>query len=82
MSLDYLPEGDYYEIPLRSLKVKGFSNLWTAGKSLSADKSAQASARVVGTCWATGEAVGKATAVVAKLESEEGNAHEPLRSLS
>jgi hypothetical protein len=79
VSLEYLPEGDYYEIPLRSLKVKGFSNVWTAGKSLSADRLAQASARVAGTCWAMGEAVGKAAALAATLG--EGIAHEPLQSL-
>jgi hypothetical protein len=79
VSLDYLPENDYYEIPLRSLKVRGFGNVWTAGRSLSADRFAQASARVVGTCWAMGEAVGKAAAAAAQYE---GSAHEPLRSLS
>lgn len=63
VSLEYLPEGDYYEIPLRSLKVAGLGNVWTAGKCLSADPLAHASARVVGTCWAMGEAVGKAAAV-------------------
>jgi hypothetical protein len=60
VTLEYLPEGDYYEIPLRSLKVQGLANVWTAGKCLSADPHAHASARVVGTCWAMGEAVGKA----------------------
>jgi hypothetical protein len=80
VSLDYPPEGDYYEIPLRSLKLKGFSNVWTAGKSLSADKSAQASARVVGTCWAMGEAVGRVAAAAARLGEEI--ADEPLQSLS
>lgn len=62
VSLEYLPDGDYYEIPLRSLKAKGVSNLWTAGKCLSADAKAQASARVAGSCWAMGEAVGWAAA--------------------
>lgn len=59
ISLEYLPEGQYYEIPLRSLKVAGFTNLWAAGKCLSAEPRAQASARVAGTCWGMGEAVGK-----------------------
>jgi hypothetical protein len=60
VSLEYLSDNGYYEIPLRSLKVQGFRNLWAAGKCLSADSEAQASARVVGSCWAMGEAVGKA----------------------
>jgi hypothetical protein len=59
VSLEYLADGDYYEIPLRSLRAKGVRNLWAAGKNLSADAKAQASARVVGTCWAMGEAVGR-----------------------
>ena len=80
VSLDYLPAGDYYEIPLRSLLVKGLSNVWTAGRSLCADKFAQASARVAGTCWAMGEAVGKAAAAATRLS--EGGACEPLQSLS
>jgi NADPH-dependent 2,4-dienoyl-CoA reductase/sulfur reductase-like enzyme len=62
VSLEYLPEGGYYEIPLRSLKVLGLRNAWAAGKCLSADREAQASARVVGTCWSMGEAAGKAAA--------------------
>ena len=60
VSLEYLPDDGYYEIPLRCLRVKGWSNVWVAGKCLSADPYAQASARVVGTCWAMGGAVGRA----------------------
>lgn len=59
ITLEYLPPGSTYTIPLRSLKVAGFSNLWAIGKCLSAEPRAQASARVVGTCWAMGAAVGK-----------------------
>jgi hypothetical protein len=62
VSLEYLPEGGYYEIPLRCLKVQGLRNVWAAGKCLSADRCAQASARVVGSCWAMGEAAGRAAA--------------------
>jgi len=61
--LEYLPANNYYEIPLRSLKVKGFANMWVAGKCLSAEPWAQASARVAGTCWCMGEAVGMAISV-------------------
>jgi hypothetical protein len=60
LSLEYLPSDSIYDIPLRSLKVRGLENVWVAGKCLSADREAQASARVVGTCWAMGEAAGKA----------------------
>ena len=59
MVLEYLPENTWYEIPLRALKVPGVANLWVAGKCLSADRYAQASARIAGCCWSMGEAVGK-----------------------
>ena len=62
VSLEYLPDNDYYEIPLGSLKVRNMKNLWMAGKCFSAEPRAQSSARVAGCCWAMGEAVGKTTA--------------------
>jgi hypothetical protein len=58
VQLEYLPAGRYYEIPLRALRVKGYANLWAAGKCLSAEPRARASARVVGCCWGMGEAAG------------------------
>ncbi|HUG90087.1 MAG TPA: FAD-dependent oxidoreductase [Planctomycetaceae bacterium] len=63
VSIEYMPEGTSYDVPLRSLAVRGFENLWAAGKCLSAEPLAQASARVVGTCWAMGEAAGRAAAM-------------------
>jgi hypothetical protein len=62
LSLEYLPDGVCYDIPLRALKVRGVANLWAAGKCLSADPYAQASARIAGCCWAMGQAVGEAAA--------------------
>jgi hypothetical protein len=75
VSLEYLPDGAYYEVPMQSLKLRSFVNLWVAGKCLSADPFAQASARCVGTCWAMGEAVGKRAASlheVAATSSDRG----------
>jgi hypothetical protein len=43
--------------------VKGFDNLLVAGRNLSADHGAQASARVAGPCMAMGEAAGTAAAM-------------------
>jgi FAD dependent oxidoreductase len=63
VALEYLPDGRSYDIPMRSLKVKGIANLWVAGKCLAADHLAQASARVAGCCWSMGEAAGRAAAV-------------------
>jgi hypothetical protein len=62
VSLEYLPAGAWYEVPLRALRVAGVANLWAAGKCLSADPQAQASARIAGNCWAMGEAAGHAAA--------------------
>ncbi len=49
-------------IPLRCLKPAGVPDLFVAGRCISADHEAQASIRVMGTCFATGEAAGRAAA--------------------
>ena len=58
-TLERLPAGGYYEIPARALQAGRTQNLFMAGKSLSADARAAASARVMGCCLATGAAAGK-----------------------
>ena len=58
----YLPAGTHYEIPARSLRAAGVENLFMAGKTLSADVDAIASARVMGGCLATGAAAGQLAA--------------------
>ena len=58
----YLPTGAHYEIPARSLRAAGTKNLFMAGKTISADVDAIASARVMGCCLATGAAAGKLAA--------------------
>jgi hypothetical protein len=54
----YLPDGVHYEIPARSLQSRDVSNLFMAGKTISADVDAIGSARVMGCCLATGAAAG------------------------
>ena len=66
----YLPGGTHYEIPARSLRAAGVTNLFMAGKTISADVDAIASARVMGCCLATGAAAGVLAA--AYLESSSG----------
>lgn len=57
------PEGDRPGgIPLRCLKPAGIERLFVAGRCISTDHDAQASVRVMGTCFATGEAAGRAAA--------------------
>jgi len=55
----YLAAGEHYEIPARALRSRAIKNLFMAGKTLSADVDAIASARVMGCCLATGEAAGQ-----------------------
>ncbi|MGZ5507509.1 MAG: FAD-dependent oxidoreductase [Limisphaerales bacterium] len=54
----YLPPGAHYEIPARVLQSAVVPNLFMAGKTISADVDAIASARVMGCCLATGAAAG------------------------
>lgn len=60
------PTGDRAaDIPLRSLRALRRPNLLVAGRCLSCSHEAQASIRVMGTCFATGEAAGIAAALQA-----------------
>lgn len=58
----YLPAGAHYELPARSLRAAKVENLFMAGKTISADVEAVASARVMGCCLATGAAAGNLAA--------------------
>jgi hypothetical protein len=62
----YLPAATYYEIPARSLRAAQVENLFMAGKTISADVDAIASARVMGCCLATGAAAGNLAATYLK----------------
>jgi hypothetical protein len=57
-SYRYLEPGDYHEIPLRCLEVRGISNCWCAGRCISATHEALGSTRVIGTCISLGEEAG------------------------
>lgn len=58
------PEGNRPTgIPLRALKPAGIDRLFVAGRCISTDHDAQASVRVMGTCFATGAAAGRAAAL-------------------
>jgi hypothetical protein len=58
----YLPTGVHYQIPARALRAAKTRNLFMAGKTISADAEAIASARVMGCCLATGAAAGNLAA--------------------
>jgi predicted RecA/RadA family phage recombinase len=59
---EFLTDGTHYDIPLRCLQARDIDNLFVAGRCMSATHEALGSARVIGTCLATGEAVGRAAA--------------------
>lgn len=65
----FVKDDDFYEIPLRCLKVRKVKNLWCAGRTLSADHIAFASVRVMGIGFATGHAAGVAAALTGKKDS-------------
>lgn len=52
-------------IPLDCLRIPDHDNLFVAGRCISVDHEAQASIRVMGTCFVTGEAAGVAAAIKA-----------------
>jgi hypothetical protein len=58
-----IANGGSYDIPIRSLIPKTLSNVLVAGRCLSADRPAQGTARVMGSCLAMGQAAGTAAAI-------------------
>jgi hypothetical protein len=56
----FLEDGTYYEIPYRCLTPREVGNLLISGRCISADHGAMASLRVMGTCFAIGQAAGTA----------------------
>jgi hypothetical protein len=67
-------KGESYGIPYRSLIVKGFDNLLTAGRCIWTDQKMQSSIRIMPTCYLTGQAAGTAAALAA--------GHGDLRAIS
>jgi hypothetical protein len=57
------PEGDYHEVPYRSLVPLGVEDLLVAGRCLSASFEAQSSIRIQTNCRAMGEAAAVASAM-------------------
>jgi glycine/D-amino acid oxidase-like deaminating enzyme len=65
-SLQYLRDGDHYDIPLRCLRSPEVANLLCAGRCISVSRKALGSTRVMGTCMALGAAAGREAARLAK----------------
>lgn len=58
VSMSYPESGDFYDIPLGCIQSAHYDNLLMAGRNISTDNEAIASARVIGICMATGAAAG------------------------
>lgn len=64
--MQYFALDDFYQIPAGCLQSETITNLFFAGRHISATDSAIASARVIGICLQTGYAAGKMAAGVLK----------------
>lgn len=63
-----VPEGDFYEIPLRCLLPQKIDNLLIAGRCISGTHEAHSSYRVMPVCVATGQAAGVAAGLAVKSQ--------------
>ena len=66
----YFKAGEYYTIPYRCLTPKKTDNLLVAGRCISVTHEAQASIRIMPTCFCTGQAAGIAAAVAANHKTD------------
>jgi hypothetical protein len=66
--MDDLEEGAWYDVPLRSLRVKDSENLMVAGRCIGATREGHAALRIQPTASATGEACGAAAALAVKMD--------------
>lgn len=63
---EYLPDGEHYDIPYRSLLPLNVEGVVVAGRCLSASHDAHASVRSIGQCLAMGQAAGVAAALAVR----------------
>lgn len=68
--MEHLPEGDYYEIPIRALIVKDADNLLVAGRCISSTREGHSALRIQPTSAATGEACGALAALAVKHKKQ------------
>lgn len=65
----WIPDGEYYTVPYRSLIPRGFNNLMAVGRCISSTHEAQASYRIMPIVACIGEGGATALAVAAKTGS-------------
>lgn len=68
--MEHLPEGDYYEIPIRALIVKDADNLLVAGRCISSTREGHSALRIQPTSAATGEACGALATLAVKHKKQ------------
>lgn len=68
----YIPNGDAYDVPYRTLIPRGSDDLWVAGRCFSATHGAHASCRSMAQTMAMGQAAGLAAAVSLELDCTAG----------
>lgn len=82
----YFENEESSDIPLRSLASADIPGVYCAGRCISASHEALASVRVMGTCFATGQAAGMAAALYARgvtgLDEQAGEVRRRLVLLS
>ena len=68
-----IKDGGSYDIPYKTLVARNLSNLFVAGRCMSATREAHSSARVMGTCMVMGQAAGTAAAMCSKANAWAGD---------
>lgn len=71
---------DFFDIPLESLQAERIGNLWLAGRTVGADRTAYSALRVMGTAFATGHAAGAAAALALREKPDPQRLRVMLRS--
>ena len=66
----WLPKGESYGIPYRTLTPAGLQNVLVAGRCISVDQKVLASVRVMPGCFITGQAAGVAAAMTAEEKTD------------
>lgn len=74
-------DGGSYDMPYDMLLARGLTNLYVAGRCMSADREAHGSARVMGPCMAQGEAAGLGSVLSLGLNDPGNIRGVPVRTL-
>lgn len=69
----HLKDGEYYQIPYRSLLPKEYDNMLVAGRCLSATHTAHSAVRIMPICASLGEAAGVAVVIAKETDRNTHN---------